>query len=112
MIRARVGPGHLDTIHDAESGFTQVFDFDSLGRQYRTTTTTGTAANDTTYTTQTAFDRYGRVLSKWDATGQGTFYSYNANGYLESVGPQQSGINYFEVRAMTARGQVKEVRWG
>ena len=109
---ARVGPGHLDTIHDAESGFTQVFDFDSLGRQYRTTTTTGTAANDTTYTTQTAFDRYGRVLSKWDATGQGTFYSYNANGYLESVGPQQSGINYFEVRAMTARGQVKEVRWG
>ena len=73
---ARVGLGKLDSIQDSESGYLQVYSYDSLGRQDLMATTTGTGSDDTTYTTQTVFDQHGRTLNNIDAIGQHTIYQY------------------------------------
>ena len=99
------------------SAYRQTYTYDSLGRNNSTTTRTGTAANDSTYTQSVTFDQYGRTFQKFDASGgnKGTQYAYNNNGYLREVS-ETASVNgnyakYFTIEQMTARGQVSEVKW-
>lgn len=113
-----VGNGRLAQVQDLQSGFLETYSYDSLGRNNSTTTRTGLAANDETYTQLVTFDQFGRTFQKFDASGgnQGTQYAYNAQGYLEKVSETRpiagNHTTYFTITQMTARGQVSGVTWG
>ena len=113
-----LGAGRLTKVDDTISGYQQSYSYDSLGRNNSTTTRTGLAANDSTYTQSVTFDQYGRTFQKFDASGgnKGTQYAYNNRGYLEQVS-ETAAVNgsyqtYFTVSQMTARNQVSGVTWG
>lgn len=108
---------YLTQVTDNQTGFIQQFVYDALGRESEVTTTTGSNADDITFTTSVTYDQLGRVFQKFDGSGanQGVEYKYNEYGYLQEV--SESKMNdgeyqrYFTVMQMTARGQVSEIEW-
>ena len=113
-----LGAGRLTKVDDTVSNYRQTYTYDSLGRNNSTTTRTGTAANDSTYTQSVTFDQYGRTFQKFDATGgnHGAQFTYNSQGYLQKIS-ETASVNgnyqtYFTVTQMTARNQVSGVTWG
>lgn len=71
----------------------------------------GTTIAGTPYTEVTAYDGYGRLMAKQDATGETLTNNYSTRGHLASLSDSRYGTVY-EVFAMTARGQVAEDRRG
>ena len=110
---APYGLGQLSVAYDAESGYIQVFSYDTLGRTSETTTSIG----NYTYFEKATYDEHGRTFQVFDAAGDSSFtdhgvvHRYNAYGYLDRIADviDVSGAPreiYQEVLGMNARGQI------
>ena len=110
---AAFGLGQLASLQDTQSGYLRSVLYDSLGRADEIITN----FDGGIYYEKTTFDQLGRIFQVFDAAGDGSYTdqgvvnTYNAYGYLESVGDavQVNGVPrtvYRKVTAMNARGQV------
>ncbi|WP_444910107.1 FG-GAP-like repeat-containing protein [Microbulbifer sp. TRSA005] len=112
---AQNGLGQLEMISDSVTGYQAVYQYDQLGRNHAQAVDFDGAGPQPAYVTTTLFDDYGRVERSYDAldsllsTGQsGVRNYYNGNGYLYKVVDLATGDLIQEVKAQTARGQLKE----
>ena len=110
---ATYGLGQLASVNDTVSNYLREMTYDSLGRA----STATTSFDGGIYYEKTTYDQFGRVFQVFDAGGDGTFqdsgvqHTYNAAGYLESVGDavQVDGAprtTYRKITSMNFRGQV------
>ncbi len=107
------GIGQVDTVADSISAYTQVNDYDSLGRIQSTYTEIGATCATGCYEEYATYDEYGRPFQQIDATTHGTQYQYNSNGYLLKIlEASNSTKSYYEVEALDAWGNVKQHKLG
>ena len=107
------GLGQLASVNDTVSGYMRAVTYDSVGRPTEVTT----SFDGGNYFEKTTYDQFGRIFQVFDAAGDGGFqdsgiqYTYNAAGYLETVGDAVL-VNgaprtvYRQITSMNARGQV------
>ncbi|MDP5211255.1 hypothetical protein, partial [Microbulbifer sp. 2205BS26-8] len=109
------GLGQVEMITDSVSGYQAVYQYDQLGRNNAQAVDFDGDGSQPSYVTTTVFDGHGRVERSYDAldslldSGQsGIRNYYNANGYLYKVTDLATGDLIEEIKAQTARGQLKE----
>ncbi|GLS25646.1 SpvB/TcaC N-terminal domain-containing protein [Marinibactrum halimedae] len=89
------------------------YDYDSLGRAYRKTTSIDGVA----HTERTTFDQYGRVFQSFDSASvkgasNGVRYTYQ-NGQLHKVlDAHNTSHAYYQVVSVDARGNVTQYQFG
>ncbi|MEM7053813.1 MAG: SpvB/TcaC N-terminal domain-containing protein, partial [Pseudomonadota bacterium] len=110
---APTGSGWSEVRHD--------YGYDRYGRAHQTDTTiTEPGGIDYRYTDSTRFDRYGRVLVQFDATGgsRGDLYRYSPTGHMQSMHDARWRLDhpdnptYVTLERADARGNVVNARLG
>jgi RHS repeat-associated protein len=109
------GLGQVEMITDSVSGYEALYQYDQVGRNHIQAVDFDGAGAQPSYITTTKFDGHGRVEYNYDALTKilddnksGTQNFYNAYGYLYKVVDLATGDLIQEVKAQTARGQLKE----
>ncbi|WP_444904605.1 FG-GAP-like repeat-containing protein [Microbulbifer sp. CnH-101-E] len=109
------GLGQVEMITDSVSGYEALYQYDQVGRNHIQAVDFDGAGAQPSYITTTKFDGHGRVEYNYDALAKilddnksGTQNFYNAYGYLYKVVDLATGDLIQEVKAQTARGQLKE----
>ncbi|WP_444938962.1 FG-GAP-like repeat-containing protein [Microbulbifer sp. JMSA002] len=109
------GLGQVEMVMDSVSGYQVVYEYDQVGRNHIQAVDFDGAGTQPSYVTTTVFDGHGRVEYSYDALDSmldggksGTHNFYNTYGYLYKVVDLATGDLIQEVKAQTARGQLKE----
>ncbi|WKD50396.1 FG-GAP-like repeat-containing protein [Microbulbifer spongiae] len=109
------GLGQVEMVTDSVSGYQALYQYDQLGRNDTQLVDFDGDGPQPSYVTTTVFDGHGRVERSYDAldsllgSGQsGIRNYYNGNGYLYKVVDLATGDLIEEIKAQTARGQLKE----
>ncbi|WP_444909758.1 FG-GAP-like repeat-containing protein [Microbulbifer sp. TRSA005] len=109
------GLGLVEMVMDSVSGYQAVYEYDQVGRNHIQAVDFDGAGTQPSYVTTTVFDGHGRVEYSYDALDSildggksGTQNFYNTYGYLYKVVDLATGDLIQEVKAQTARGQLKE----
>ncbi len=109
------GLGQVEMVMDSVTGYQAVYQYDQVGRNHIQAVDVDGAGAQPSYVTTTVFDGHGRVEYSYDALDSmldggksGTQNFYNAYGYLYKVVDLATGDLIQEVKAQTARGQLKE----
>ncbi|AWF81645.1 hypothetical protein BTJ40_12865 [Microbulbifer sp. A4B17] len=111
---AHNGVGQIEMIIDSVTGYQAVYQYDYLGRNNTQAVDFDGGGPQPTYITTKTFDDYGRVERSYDAldsllnTGQSGIRNYYKYGLLYKTVDLATGNLIQEIKAHTARGQLKE----
>ncbi len=91
-----------------ESTYSQQFTYDNLGRLIQTTT----EIDGRLFSENQTYDDNGRVAQLTYPSGFAVEQVYNDLGYLTAVKDSSSGLTYWEVQGVNARGQLELQQFG
>ncbi|MCJ8268763.1 MAG: hypothetical protein MJK04_05090 [Psychrosphaera sp.] len=104
--------GKLHWVQDSVSGYRQVKQYDGFGRPSQTTT----RIDGTDYVQSVSYDTYGRVQDRFDVSGSGIRFHYNAYGHLEKrqdiSATHVLGTVYWQAIKQDARGYLTQQHIG
>lgn len=95
--------GTLSKTTSSNNNISRTLKYDSFGRIIETSET----IDDKTYITQSTYDVYNRIDKITYPSKFIVQHEYNSNGYLVKVKNPQNGKNYWEAKAINAKGQME-----